>query len=120
MPAFIIARLYRILPLLVILAIIAVAVYLVVSWRYTPAKAKEVLIKCFIVLNGGLSAFFALATIYAWLEGNAFVADFFISLLVTTLIILGITFLCRWRFLKHNPNYRWKITNRASKGPRKR
>lgn len=119
MPALITAYLYRIMPLLVILAIIAVAIYLVVSWRYTTAKAKEVLIKCFIVLNGALSAFFALATVYALLESNAFVAEFFIALCVTSLIVLGITFLCRWRFLKHNPNYRWKITGRASKETRR-
>ena len=110
MPAFIAARLYRVLPLLVILAVIAVAVYLVVSWRTTPARAKEVLIKLFIVLNGGLSAFFGLAVIYAWIEGNTFVADFFITCLVTTLIVLGITYLCRWRFLKHNPHYRRRLT----------
>lgn len=120
MPAFIVVRLYRILPLLVILAIIAVLVYLVVSWRYTPAKAKEVLIRCFIVLNIALSAIFALATLYAWIEGNSFVADFFITLFVTTLVLLGITYMCRWRFLKHNPNYRWKPTGRATKGPRKK
>lgn len=120
MPAFIVARLYRALPLVVILAVIAVAIYVIVSWRYTPAKAKEVLIKCFIVLNAALSILFVLATLYAWLEGNAFVADFFITLLVTTLICIGITFVCRWRFLKHNPNYRWKLTGRATKGPRKK
>ncbi len=120
MPAFIAARLYRILPLLVILAIIAVIVYVVVSWRYTPAKAKEVLIKCFIVLNGALSVVFLLATLYALLEGNSFVVDFFVTLLVTTLTLLGITFVCRWRFLKRNPNYRWKLTGRATKGPRKK
>ena len=44
------ARLYRIVPLLVILAIIALAIYLVVSWRSTPARAKEDVIKIFMVL----------------------------------------------------------------------
>lgn len=118
MPAFIVARLYRILPLLIVLAIIAIIIYLVISWRYTPNKAKEVLIKCFIVLNGGLSAFFVLATGYALLEGNPFVADMFVTCLVATLIILGITYLCRWRFLKNHPHYRWKLTDRATKEPR--
>ena len=33
--------------------------------------------KIFIALNGGLSILFALATLYAWIESNAFVADFF-------------------------------------------
>lgn len=117
MPAFILARLYRALPLIIILAIIAVAIYLFVSWRHTPNRAKEVLIKSFIVLNGALSAFFLLATLYAWIENNAFVADFFITCLVLTLITLGITFICRWRFLKNHPNYRWRLTRNKDKGP---
>lgn len=119
MPALLAARLYRIIPLLVVLAIIAIAVYVIVSWRYTPNKAKEVLIKTFVVLNAGLSAFFLLATLYALLEGNMFVLDFFLTCMVTTLVLLGITFLCRWRFRKNHPNYRWKITDRPSTGAKK-
>ena len=106
MPAMLAARLYRVLPLLAILAIIGIV-------------AKEAVIKIFIALNGGLSILFALATLYAWIESNAFVADFFITCLATTLIMLGITFICRRNFLKHNPNYRWRLTDRAKKHPRK-
>lgn len=113
MPAMLAARLSRIVPLLAILAIIAAAIYVFVSWRSTPARAKEVLIKVFVVLNAGLSAFFLPATLYAWLEGNAFVADFFITCLATTVVLLGVTLLCRRAFLKHNPNYRWRITDKA-------
>lgn len=119
MPALLAARLYRIVPLLVVLAVIAVAVYLVVSWRYTPNKAKEVLIRVFIVLNGALSVLFLLATLYALLEGNMFVVDFFLTCMATTLILLGITFVCRWRFRKNHPNYRWKITDRPSTDAKK-
>lgn len=113
MPAMLAARLSRIIPLLAVLAIIAIAIYAFVSWRSTPARAKEVLIKVFTVLNSGLSAFFLLATLYAWLEGNAFVADFFITCMVTTLVLLGITWLCRKSFLKKNPHYRWRLTDDA-------
>ena len=119
MPAMLAARFYRVLPLLAILAIIGVVIYVFMSWRYTPARAKEAVIKTFIALNGALSILFALATIYAWIENNAFVADFFITCLATTLIMLGITFMCRRIFLKHNPNYRWRLTGRAKKAPRK-
>lgn len=115
MPAFIAARLYRIVPLLIILAIIALAIYFFVSWKSTPARAKEVLIKVFIVLNGGLSAFFLLATLYALLEGNLFVSEFFVTCMASTLIVLAIAFVCRARFLKNNPNYRWRITEKAEK-----
>ena len=45
MPAMLAARLYRVLPLLVILAIIGIVVYVFMSWRYTPARAKEAVIK---------------------------------------------------------------------------
>ena len=119
MPAMLAARLYRVLPLLAILAIIGIVVYVFMSWRYTPARAKEAVIKIFIALNGGLSILFALATLYAWIESNAFVADFFITCLATTLIMLGVTFICRRNFLKHNPNYRWRLTDHAKKAPRK-
>lgn len=119
MPAMLAARLYRVLPLLAILAIIGVVIYVFMSWRYTTARAKEAVIKAFIVLNGGLSVLFALGTLYAWLESNGFVADFFITCLATTLILLGITFICRHNFLKHNPNYRWRLTDHAKKEPRK-
>lgn len=120
MPAMIAARLSRILPLLAVLAVIAVAVYVLVSWRSTPARAKEVLIRVFTVLNAGLSALFLLATLYAWLEGNAFVADFFITCMATTLVVLAITLACRRVFLKHNPNYRWRLTDNADRGKRRR
>ena len=42
MPAMLAARLYRVLPLLAILAIIGIVVYIFMSWRYTPARAKEI------------------------------------------------------------------------------
>ena len=115
MPAMIAARLYRIVPLLAILAIIGAIVYAFMSWRYTPARAKEALIKVFIVLNTALSVVFFLGVLYAWIEENAFVADFFFTCLATTLILLGITFICRRKFLKNNPNYRWRLTETAKK-----
>ena len=47
----VIARLYRIIPLVIVLAIIAFAVYFVVSYRSSPNRAKEVLIKSFTWLT---------------------------------------------------------------------
>ena len=115
MPAMIAARLYRALPLLVILAIIAVVVYVFMSWRYTTARAKEALIKVSLAGNTALTVLFALATLYAFVENNTFAADFFITCGVCTLAVLGITLLCRWRFLKNNPDYRWRLTAHAKK-----
>ncbi|MCQ5091345.1 MAG: hypothetical protein E6Y86_00090 [Slackia sp.] len=114
MPAMILARLYRILPLLVILAILALGIYAFVSWRYTPNRAKEVVIKLFVVLNAGLAAFFALATLYALLEGNAFVTDFFLTCALMMLVLLVATLGCRRRFLKNHPHYAWKRTDASA------
>ena len=109
MPALIASRLYRIIPLLIILGIVALIIYFIASWRYTPARAKEILIALFSWINIGLSGFFFLATAYAALEGNWFVAEFFVWFLATTLLLWFITYLCKRTFLKHNPNYQWKV-----------
>ena len=94
-----IARLYRIIPLIVLLALVALVVYFV---------AKEVLIKSFTWLTGILSGFFAIASLYALLERNYFALDIAASFLVVTLIALGIVLVCKAVFLKHHPQYRKK------------
>ncbi len=104
----VIARLYRIIPLVIVLAIIALAVYFVVSYRSSPNRAKEVLIKSFTWLTGILSGFFALASLYALLERNYFALDIMASFLAVTLIALGIVLVCKAVFLKHHPQYRKK------------
>lgn len=103
-----VARLTRIIPLLVILAFVAGVVYVVAAWRYSPARAKEILIKAFTVLNGVLSAFFGLASLYALFERNSDVLDLTLSFMATALVALVITRICRAVFLKHNPSYRMK------------
>ena len=109
MPALLASRLYRIIPLIIILAIVALIIYAVASWRYTPARAKEILIALFTWLNVGLTGFFALVMLYAVLEGNYFVAEFFAWFVGTTLVALLITYICKRIFLKHNPHYQWKV-----------
>ena len=89
-----VARLTRIIPLLLLLAFVAGVVYVVAAWRYSPARAKEILIKAFTVLNVALTAFFGLASLYALSESNGDVLD--------------LTRICRAVFLKHNPSYRMK------------
>ncbi len=113
MPALIAARFVRIIPLLIIFAVLAILIYVIISWRYTTNHAKEALIKVFTVLTIATSVLFLLATIYALIENNAFVAEFFVTCLATTLILLGITLLCKRSFRKHHPNFRWEITERA-------
>ncbi len=103
-----IARLSRIAVLLVVLAVVALVVYLVATYRYSPTRAKEILIKAFTVLNTVLTAFFGLASLYALSESNMAVLDLTLSFMVTALVALAITRICRAVFLKHNPSYRAK------------
>ena len=102
------ARLMQSLPLIIALIVLAVVVYFVVSWLRSPERAKEVLIKLFTVLTGVLSIFFALASLYALLEGNGNVLELTGSFLAVALVALGITRVCRWRFVKNHPHYKDK------------
>ena len=103
-----IARLSRIVPLLAILAVVALVVYLVATYRYSPNRAKEILVKMFTAVTGVISVFFGLASLYAWFEHNVAVFDLAFSFLLTGLIGLAVTRICRAVFLKHNPSYRKK------------
>lgn len=103
-----IARLSRIAVLLVVLAVVALVVYLVATYRYSPTRAKEILIKLFTAITGVLSSFFGLFSLYAWFEHNVGVFDLAFSFLLTALVALGVTQICRAVFLKHHPAYRKK------------
>lgn len=103
-----IARLSRIVPLLLILAVVAGIVYLVATFKYSPSRAKEILIKMFTWLTSVLSVFFLLVTLYALFESNGAVIELGASFLATTLIGLAITRVCNAVFLKHHPDYRHK------------
>ncbi len=102
-------RLYRILPLLIVLAVIAVAVYLIMSFRYSSERAKATLIKVFFWLNAVLSIAFLLITAYALLERNAAVSELFGSCLAVTVIGLAVTLICRAVFKKNHPRYGEKV-----------
>ncbi len=98
-------RLYRILPLLVVLAIVAVVVYLIMSFRYSSDKAKATLITVFTWLCGVLSVVFALVTLYALFEQNTPVIELAGSCLAVTLIGLAVTRICNAVFRKNHPHY---------------
>lgn len=98
-------RLYRILPLLILLAVVAAVVYLIMSFRYSSDKAKAVLIKVFTWLCAILSVFFALITVYALFEQNQTVIELAGSCLAVTLIGLVITRICNAVFRKNHPRY---------------
>lgn len=101
-------RLVRAFPLIVVLAIVAVVVYVVVATTHSAVRAKEVLIKVFFWLNSVLSVFFILACLYALLEQNQDVLELFAAFLFVSAVALGVTLACRAVFLKNHPSYRKK------------
>lgn len=114
----ILIRLIQSVPLMIALALIAAVVYFYVSWRQSPTRAKEVLIKVFLVLTSALSALFLLACGYAALEGNQAVCEFFAAFLAVSAASLLITLVCRVRFLKNHPNYAEEPVFARTIGPR--
>lgn len=98
-------RIVQMLPLLLVLGVLAGIAYIIIAGAKSPARAKEILIKVFMVLSIALCAFFALASLYAALEHNANVLEFFAALLVISIIMLCITLICKWRFRKNHPHY---------------
>ena len=98
-------RLYRIIPLLVLLAIVAAIVYVIMSFRYSSERAKAVLIRVFTWLCAILSVAFGIITVYALFEHNDPVVELFGSCLAVTLIGLVITRICNAIFRKNHPHY---------------
>ena len=101
-------------------AVVAAIVYIVAAWRYSPNRAKELLIRIFTAITGAVSAFFLLVCAYAWLERNGAVFDLSFSFLLTALIGLAVTRICRAVFLRHNPAYRIKAAKTTTPGSRVR
>ncbi len=101
-------RLFRAIPLLIALAVLAGVIYIVVAWKASPTRAKEILIKAFTIINGVLTGFFALASLYAVADKNPDVFELFVTFLIVAVIALVITLICRAVFLRHNPNYKQK------------
>ena len=102
------ARLSRVVPLLIVMAVAAGLIYVVVTYRHSPARAKEVLIKIFTWFNGIVVGFSALVSVYAFFDNAPAVLDLSLSFMVVGLVGLFVTRLANWRFLAHHPNYRKK------------
>lgn len=108
-------RLTRIVPFLIFLALLAGVVYLVALFKYSPPRAKEILIRLFTWLMGIFTGFFGLATLYALLEQNMWVFDLMVSFFITALIGLVVTRACNYAFLKHHPEYKKKPQRATTK-----
>ena len=101
-------RIYRIVPLVAVLIILAVVVYLVASFKFPSPKAKKIVIDMFYVITAVLCVFFILATLYAVLDSNMFGVELFASFFAVALIGLIIVAVCNHKFLKHYPQYKDK------------
>ena len=88
--------------------VLAIVVYVFVAWVKSPLRAKEILIKLFTVITIVLSVAFGLAPLYAFFEHNVKVLEITGTFLVVSLVALGITRICRWRFVKRHPQYKNK------------
>lgn len=108
-----IAGLSRSLPLLVALIVLALAIYAFVSWRRTPTRAKEVMIKVFLVLCSAIAVFSVLVALYAVADGNAPVLELALSCAAVGVLGLLITLVCRHFFKKHHPHYAFEPTEKA-------
>ena len=71
-----IVRMLQSLPLVIVLVILAIVIYFVVSWMHSPTKAKEVLIRFFTVISIVISAFFFLASAYAFGIERSCIGDY--------------------------------------------
>ena len=109
-----VARLSRALPLLIALALLAVIIYFIVSWRSTPTRAKDVLIRVFMWLTSIISGVFILFSLYALLDSNTPAFELAASFAAVGLIGLAVTLICRWRFRKNHPHYKHRPNAKAS------
>lgn len=100
-----VARLSRIVPLLLVMALVAAVIYIVVSYRRSPTRAKEILVKIFTWFCSIVAVFFGLVSLYALFESNTGVLDLAVSFAVVGLIGLGIARWCNHVLVKHNPHY---------------
>lgn len=106
MPVAIFARLSRVIPLVLILAVLAGVVYFVAMLKYSEPRAKLLVIKLFLWITGILSGLFGVASLYAVLDGNVAVLELFATFLATALIGLVVVLILQSRFYKKHPNYR--------------
>ena len=113
------AGLSRSLPLIIALVVLAVVIYLVMSWWKTPTRAKEVMIKVFLVLCSAIAIAFLLISGYAVLDHNTPVLELALSCAAVGVVGLLITLVCRYVFRKNHPHYKYEPNAKAKTNPRK-
>lgn len=98
-------RLARALPLVLALAALAGAAYLVLAWTRSPDRARAVVIRLLAAVTGLLTALFCLASAYALFEGNGPVLDLFGGFAAVSALSLGVVLLRAWRYARSHPGF---------------
>ena len=99
-------RLYRLVPTLILLAVIVIFVYLRMRKYSNPPKAKDFAIRVLSWVFGVLSIIGLAAVIYALLDNNLFAAELFASAALVFFIPWLIVRFWAWRFYKSNPKFK--------------
>ena len=104
-------RLVRVIPLIAVLGIAVLIFYIIMSFKFTKPKAKQMVLVIFTWVNIAGIIVFALASLYALLEQNDLAFELMISFLITFAVALLITRICNFVFIKHNPSYKFKAVH---------
>lgn len=105
------ARITRLIPLVLALLVIGFIIYVVAEIKYSPLRAKQIVLKVFIWITSILTGLFLLVCLYCLLDGfNIPAFELFLSCACVPALGLVITLICRAVFLKNHPSYRHKPT----------
>lgn len=109
-----VARLIVLVPLILFLLLAGLIIYLVAQAKYSPNRAKAIVIKVSLIVNLIIMCFFLFWAIYSLIDKNIVTLEFALSLAAIPAIAIVITLICRAVFLKHHPKFRHeaKKTNR--------
>ena len=107
-------RMIRLVPLVAILLLVGLIIYLVAQAKYSPNRAKQIVIKVFFWICVVLSSFFILACLYALADKNIAVLELFASFAAVPLTGLLITLICRAVFYKNHPEFKGKATKTSN------
>lgn len=104
----IIVMIFRLMPLEIMLVLLGFVAYKMLANRKSNTIAKEVLIKYFLFTNAIAGTFLALVTLYAVVDRNMAVVELAGCMTAICALTASIALICKMRFLKNRPGYRWK------------
>lgn len=109
-----VARLIILVPMILILLLAGLIIYLIAQAKYSPNRAKAIVIKVSLIVNLIIMGFFLFWALYSLIDKNMVTLEFALSLAAIPAIALVITLICRAIFYKNHPKFKHeaKKTNR--------